>query len=460
MKNKNIIIIAGTILIVGILAVVGINLGKNSGKGLSDETLDLIQKNEQIEIEIAVPDYIEDEQGTQSLITWIKLAELGTYQTTLRTPMENALGVKAIDGMDWIKSGMLYENNAGKIDANNTLKNALQNKEFRTAVDNDEIITQLADAALNTFSDLESDEEMTNFYIAINAYFNLLPATEEGYANPQSALTRAEFMSMVMRAETPVDAGYKVSDEFKASVGESDYSIYAERVMQSAYLTTADKSLNNQTFNGNISRAEAVYMLMNHYYADELNSLDISKAKLDDTKDGGDIAKAQGYTKDYGKSYEITYSINNPEAGVPTDIYKALVLAESKGLIDSETRFDSATTLEESVELLVNIYKTLPIDEVESNSTDLGNDEYKQNTETGTLEEGSSGYHYADSWKELEEDMEDGVPGELHYNEDGTTYIIWYDGTRYDLFDMLPNGQLYHGVSEADAQKVIEEFCQ
>lgn len=345
------------------------------------ETLDLIQKNEMIEIEIAVPK--DEEQGTTCTLNWIELAMLNTYADTLRNPIDKTLGIE-FNYDNFIKTGMLYESNEGFLLQNNTLKGALQNKKFRAAVDNNDIISAFSDAACNTFCDLESDEEMTNFYMAINAYFDLLPATEEGYSNPQNVLTRAQFMSLVMRGETPVSSHeLKLNEEFATAVGESEYNGYAQHLADYGYLTLADKSLNNMTYNGNISRAEAIYMLMNKYYADELKSVDTSKADLEDAKDGGDIAKDQGYTKDYGKSYEIVYMINNPSAGVTTDIYKALVLAESKGLIDSETHFDEAITLEESVELLVNIYKTLPIEEMNSGDK-LVDGEIQEDVTVGT----------------------------------------------------------------------------
>lgn len=363
MKKKNIIIIAGAIIVVVVVILIASQLF-GAPATTQDETLDLIQKNEMIEIEIAVPK--DEEQGTTCTLNWIELAMLNTYADTLRNPIDSTLGIE-FNYDNYIKTGMIYESNEGFLLQNNTLKGALQNKEFRAAVDNNDIISAFSDAACNTFCDLESDEEMTNFYMAINAYFDLLPATEEGYSNPQNVLTRAQFMSLVMRGETPVSShALKLNETFATAVGESEYNGYAQHLADYGYLTLADKSLNNMTYNGNISRAEAIYMLMNKYYADELKSIDTSKADLEDAKDGGDIAKAQGYTKDYGKSYEIVYMINNPSAGVPTDIYKALVLAESKGLIDSETHFDEAITLEESVELLVNIYKTLPIEEMNS----------------------------------------------------------------------------------------------
>lgn len=415
-----------------------------------DETLQMIQRNEMIEIEIAVPK--DQEQGAQSQLVWEELASLITYNDTLRIPMEKELNVTFNEEYSDIKVGMIYQTNSGKIIQNNTLKGALQNNNFRAAVDNDETISTFSDAACNTFCDLESDEEMTNFHMAINAYFNLLPTTEEGYTNPQNVLTRAQFMSLVIRAEAPVDKSIKVDEAFSTAVGESEYNLYAQHLADYSYLNLSDKSLNNQTYNGNISRGEAIYMLMSKYYADELKAVDTSKANLDDTKDGGDIATTQGYTKDYGKSYEIVYVINNPEAGVPTDIYKALVLAEQKGLIDSETRFDEAITLEESVELLVNIYKTLPIEE---ESEQLQQGEIIIN-DSGSISQG--GYDYGKSGLEMEEDGKDGiVGGTIMYNEDNTTYVLWDDGRIFYPGDTLPDGVTYGGATEEDHQKLAEE---
>lgn len=494
MRNKKYIIIIIIALVI-ILAIVGCAATNQ------DETLNLIQNNQTIEIEVAIPENYEKEQGTQAELVWETLAYASTYTDTLRYPMEQVLGVN-FDTEKVIKTGMLFETNDGESVQNNTLKDALQNNEFKAAVDNEDIISQISDIAASTFVDLDSDEEMTNFYMAINAYFNLLPGTEEGYANPFSTLTRAEFMTLVMRSETPVDTHYTdLNDEFVAAVGESKYNGYAQNLNDFAYLNTSDKSLNNQTYNGTISRAEAIYMLMNKYYADELAAVDTSKVTLDDTKDGGDIATAQDFAgKDYAKSYEIIYSINNLEAGVPTPIYKALALAESKGLIDSETRFDEAITLEESVELLVNIYKSLPVEgttdsslqftpgevtldngitftytedgrvlmtvaqireakkidpnfmeKIDMNNDGLTYENYKEKQANGTLtwEDMQNLSRGEMSEEEYNKRIEDGfLWGEEKTREDGTTYIKLDNGDEINYGDKMPDGIIYGGNAQ------------
>lgn len=323
-----------------------------------DETLKLIQKNEMIEIEIAVP--ADEEQGELKSLEWIILSELDTYQDTLRTPLEKAFNIK-VDPTTGEKTGSFYKDAKGNTVKDNSLKLILtSNQLVAQMLDNETTLQALSDAACNTYADLEEDDVVTNAMLALNGYFNLLPDGEPAYANPNSTLTRAEFMTMVFRADNTVDTTLTVNKDFESLVGKSEYNLFAQGLADKTYLNITDKSLNEKTYVGTISRAEAVYYFMNTYFADELKDFDASKVKLDDTKDGGNIAAAQGFAdKKYSKSYELIWAINNPEEGLPTDLYKALAFAQYKRFIDSETRWDEGLTKAESLELLVNIYKNL-----------------------------------------------------------------------------------------------------
>lgn len=162
---------------------------------------------------------------------------------------------------------------------------------------------------------------------------------------------------MVFRAETPVQ-DLTADSAFADAVGQSDYNIYAQGLAENSDLDTASKSLNNLTANGTITRAEAIYLLMNRYFADDMEKVDVKSATFNDAKDGGDIAAKQrfiedGTQKDYWKSYELTYAIQNPDDGLPTDLYKALIVAKSKGLVGDVTRWDEALTRSEAIEFLV-----------------------------------------------------------------------------------------------------------
>lgn len=317
------------------------------------ELLQMINNAEEIEIEIATP--INQEQGTEQTLLWEVLASLQTNET-LRKQWDDILGITLNDTG---KNGMLYVNAEGNHENNNTLRVALHNRAFQKALFEEEATQmELVNAALSQYVDLEEDQTDKALYMAINGYFNLLADHDTNYSNPDSTLTRAEFMAMVMRAETPVDDTLTPDATFKSAVGDNELNLYAQEVADSAYLDIESKSLNNMTYNGTITRAEAIYLLMNHYFKDELSSVDTKSTQLEDAKDGGNIAEQQkfiedGTPKDYWKSYELTYAITNPDKGAPTALYNALALAEQKGIIDTETRWDEGLTKASALEFLI-----------------------------------------------------------------------------------------------------------
>ena len=409
-----------------------------------EEVVNQIESESEIESE---------EQVILTELPWIELAYLDTYQDTLRKPIENILGIK-VDKDNSMKTGMLYESNKGTVFPNNTLKGALQNKEFREAIENPEIISKISDAALKTFVDLKEDEEMTNFYMAINAYFNLLPSTKADHATPDRELSRAEFLALVARAEMSYRADFKASEEFIAAVGDSIYTPYAEKVVNYNYLDFEQNNINEQSFHEPMTRAEAVYMLIQYYL--ENDPLRIYTAPLDDVKDGGYIGFIKGYRKeDRVKAYN--YYMTHEDNIVPEEVYSALVVAEKRGLIESKTRYKETITLEETISMLVNIYKTIPY---ERDLVSSG-DGYTYNETTQLYEKTYTQKIYTkkpQSMDDVREDSKDGwVNGDVYYYEDGTTYLIHNNGNRYDLYDWLPGeGTRYYGVTEEDAAKIKE----
>ena len=315
------------------------------------ELLQMINQGDAIEIEIATP--INKEQGTESALDWEELAQL-TTNPDLRKSWDNTLNITATDTG---KNGVLYVDVDGNNEPNNTLRVALHNREFLKYLDSESDTLKLAEAVQGNYADIDSDNTAKSIYMGINGYFNLLPDSSPNYANPDSTLQRNEFMAMVFRAETPVQ-DLEADSSFANAVGSSDYNIYAQGVAENSYLDLQSKSLNNLTANGTITRAEALYLLVSRYFSKDMESVDIKSAAFSDAKDGGNIAAEQKFIenatqKDYWKSYELTYAIQNPDAGLPTDLYKALVVAKDKGLITSETRWDEALTRSEAVEFLV-----------------------------------------------------------------------------------------------------------
>lgn len=353
------------------------------------ELLQAINNGDQIEIEVIEPGFVEDEQGQETALSWTELASL-TTNADLRSGWDDTLGVIRTDEG---KNGVFYVNEAGDNENNNTLKVVMHNRAFVQSLESEDSLTALADASLKNYADIEDNETMKAVYMGINGYFNLLTDNEPNYANPDSSLMRNEFMAMVYRADTPVQE-ITADENFATAVGKSDYNIYAQGVNDNAYLSTEDKNLDNLTYNGAISRAEAIYLIVNRYFSDDFNSVDLnsSKSSLTDAKDGGDIATKQKFIendkmKDRWRAYELQYAIQNPDDGLPTDLYKALVVANQKGLISATTRWDEAITRSEAVELLVTALQQDA--SMETFNYKLGNYDSGMDTtteETGTVE--------------------------------------------------------------------------
>lgn len=315
------------------------------------ELLQMINQGDAIEIEVATP--INQEQGTESAIDWQELASL-TTNDTLRDSWDDIL---MITPTDTGKNGVLYVDVEGNNEPNNTLRVALHNSEFLKYLDGEADSLKLSNAVQGNYADLDDTTTAKALYMGINGYFNLLPDSSPNYANPDATLQRNEFMAMVFRAETPVQ-DLTPDTTFADAVGQSDYNIYAQGLAGNSYLDTASKSLNNLTANGTITRAEALYLLVSRYFSDDMASVDVKGVTFSDAKDGGDIAAKQKFIedakeKDYWKSYELTYAIQNPDDGLPTDLYKALVVAKAKGLVTDTTRWDEALTKSEAIEFLV-----------------------------------------------------------------------------------------------------------
>ena len=321
----------------------------------SKEFLALLDKGEAIEIEVAVPESIEE--GTEKAFEWVQLDQLSTYPE-FRRAMDDALFITNFG--DNSKNGILYVDLEGNHEGNNTLYNAFMNNAFRENYwENEEVQKQVQEAVLEVYADVEAETEGIKI-ATLNAYYNLLPDAEPNYFNGESLINRGEFMAMLYRSENPVKE-LESNEEFTSLVGASDNTDFAYSLAEEGYLNTLDKSLNTKTFNGTMTRGEAIYMLMNHFYGDELSSYTNSPS-LPDIKNGGDIASKQKFTGDYATSVELIYSLQNADAGAPEEIYKAVALAYDKGIINSteDSRWDEGITKEESLTLLTNTLSSMP----------------------------------------------------------------------------------------------------
>lgn len=274
--------------------------------------------------------------GSGLTISWTPVGEL-TDHTELRASIDKYLGVT---GEGKSKQGSLYTNIKGKNDYNNVFSVAMNNSAVKKALNTNKNF--IANAACNSYTDLDIDDEEKCVNMALNAYFNLLPDGTE--ANADASLTRAQFMAMVMRADTPV-TDIQTDTAFEKSVGQSEYNRYAQSVNKDSYLT-----LNNQLYNSSMTRAEAVYTIVSRYYADSLKNASSSASCYTDAKDGGAVAKSD-------RASALNNSISNPDSGMDRELYKSLCVAKEKNLLTSaRSRWDEAITKNEAIALLRSVY--------------------------------------------------------------------------------------------------------
>lgn len=274
--------------------------------------------------------------GSGLTISWTPVGEL-TDHAELRASIDKYLGVTG-EGKN--KQGSLYTNIKGKNDYNNVFSVAMNNSAVEKALNTNKNF--IANAACNSYTDLDIDDEEKCVNMALNAYFNLLPDGTE--ANADASLTRAQFMAMVMRADTPVTE-IQTDTAFEKSVGQSEYNRYAQSVNKDSYLT-----LNNQLYNSSMTRAEAVYTIVSRYYADSLKNASSSASCYTDAKDGGAVAKAD-------RASALNNSISNPDSGMDRELYKSLCVAKEKNLLTSaRSRWDEAITKNEAIALLRSVY--------------------------------------------------------------------------------------------------------
>lgn len=313
------------------------------------EAYDMMRETEQIELEYAVPDYDSNaEESKVELLPWLQLSSLETHPE-LRTAFEEYVGVTGTTGN---KEGTLYYNpKTQEADQNVTLYMATKNSAISGYFANIDAMTKFGEIATENYTDIDVDD-VNAPYATINAYFELLPDQEDGQFDGDSTISRAQAMALLMRATTPVNESQapETDSDFTAKVGESQYTNFAAPMNQYAYLNTSN-GLTDKTFNTTMSRGEYIYLLTNYIYGDTYAQRMEEAGKEDETlsddlsltniKDGGNITFQE--------------ALNNPENGLPTEMYKTLARAVALGFVTEDTlNWDEAITKSEAINLFID----------------------------------------------------------------------------------------------------------
>lgn len=323
----------------------------------------------------------ENDIESKAELTWTELGDLKTYEK-MRTAVDTVFGNDIVDG---VKYGPFYIDSQGNQCTNNTLKVVLGNRyvaemfatggnvdiekvdssnlgAIESTTDSDEDASTAMTESFNSslasvYNDLSDSDQSPALF---NAYFNLLPDSTPNYFNGGDTLSRAEAMSLVTRATTPVQS-LNVSDDFTSAVTGTDYDQYINYAAQQnehSYINTNDKSLTADNFKGAMSRAEFIYLIMNEVYgADEVQNYDTSKTTLKDCTNAGNLSEELKIAdSDRCNGYTLKYSLENIDNGVTEELYKPIAMAADKGIITTETRWNEGITKSEAIEIVVNAF--------------------------------------------------------------------------------------------------------
>lgn len=306
------------------------------------DILNMLNTSDTITIQLSTED---TEDGTQYKVDWIKLGDM-TSSKELRAVMDEQFKITGNTGN---KNGMFYVNEKGENTQNNTLSVALRNRAFTTILNNADDLESINYSLAGNYSDIDVEDERA-IYAAISDYFELLNAGENGESNIEDSLSRAEAMSLVFRAVTPVSE-IEENSAFDSAVGENDYNAFANKEDKNVFISTSDGSLNETTYLQNMTKAEYIYLVMNEVFGNQaVQSVDTS-TKIDDLANAGDLRADEKLSgKQQLSSAIIKEFVSNPSK-IDESLYKAIVLANEKGISDTNS-MDSAITKGEAVEIL------------------------------------------------------------------------------------------------------------
>lgn len=362
------------------------------------EAVDMIDRNDTIEIEVAVPDD-KTQEDTVHLHNeeWIELGSLTTYPE-FRAKIDEIFGNGENNGE---KYGPMYVNPNGILTNNSTLKYAFRVKAFvKILTTHEESVNKWVSVTKDTYTDIESDLEA--MMAMLDTYFNIFDNNTDTYGGNQT-LTRAEFLTGVYKANTPVR-----DLEANIELNYDNYSPFVNQMMSYSYLNLKDGSMTEDTYNGTITRAEAIYTIARMFYSDEFILMDNNfEGNFTDAKNGGYNTDAT-----INCATELNNALQNPDGGMPADLYKALVIAQVHDIInDGETRWDESITKSEAMELLIRTYLSMEAwEDVPEKAEEQEND---TTTESETVEVSKSIIKKIDGKVYFTKDVQDAVLAKL-----------------------------------------------
>lgn len=335
----------------------------------SKEMISMIDAGQSITIEVAKPNYDVVIKGEQQKDTgWVQLDQLKTFNTGFRQGFDEIFNINIVtENKVNGKSGSLYVDESGDRSGNTTIEDAFRNKTFVTKYWNEPAVkSALAKIALEAYTDIDGSDTYA-IAGALNAYYNLMPdSVNPSSFNATQSMSREQFYTLVFKSTEGVKE-IRIDQDFEKAIGgATEYSKYAQEVDELGFLSVSNKSLDGSSYKGSISRAEAIYMVVNSNFADKLAEVTGKEKAFSDTKNAGDLAYKAGFKvknketkeitgKDRWQSYTLAYMLQNPDKGMQSELYNAMVIAKDLGIVGgTESRWDEPISKSEAIQLMVN----------------------------------------------------------------------------------------------------------
>ena len=166
------------------------------------------------------------------------------------------------------------------------------------------------------------------------------------------------------KASTPVGKTDKATDVFKSAVINSDHSDFIYTMSSKGILSYEDGSLNAENISKPISTLEALYMLVNNHFSDQLSAIEVSETDevygYKPVKDLETRIKLDSPEASRSKSLNLLgYMLNNKKSEISEEVYKVLKVASQLDLLKSVDSVDMnrSITKNEAIQLLINTYE-------------------------------------------------------------------------------------------------------
>lgn len=388
----------GIIAVVAVVAMAGCSLLE------TPELYNALKQGEDIEVQV----YAEGKTAGETNYTFeeaqVNLFHKTTHETE-RELIDALFGVKEVDFTDGEhgKIGCLYVNSKNIGSEYVSFVDALRNKVFNERLAEEGVQQELARIGSSAYSDVDADKY--GLEAAFNAYYGLLGDEvdrETGVIkfNPEGILTRGEFYSFIGRADScvadwdehlpnpDITEGYERLRVY-AEVGEDGWDMVAPAAAYEQYAYLNSKTgLTSNTYNGAISKIEAIYMLMNlkemeeymgvpefngenefidlrdggRMLEDSIESIRVSNEleveDPDPTVPAGTKKAMDGYAHGVLIRMFNTTGVGVSEADrgkAPTELYRAMVMAKELGIVGEDSRYDVPITRAEAINLFMQV---------------------------------------------------------------------------------------------------------